>query len=101
MVVLLLVEEGGRAAVVVWLGWAQVPAEVSSVSLLMVGLFQVLCVLARRPLLSLHTQHAPVAGLQRGTLLIEEQAAGADMRQVPVCVEAILQERGTFPLTRA
>lgn len=99
MVVLFPVEEGGATAVLVGLCWVQVRTDVS-VSLL-VGLFQVLCVLVWLPLPPLYTQHAPVAVLQRGTLLIEEQAAGADMRQVPVCVDAILQDRGTLPLTRA
>lgn len=78
MVVLFLVEEGGATAVLVGLCWVQVCADVC-VSLL-VGHFHVLCVLVWLPLPRLYTQHAPVAVLQRGTLLIEEQAAGADCK---------------------
>lgn len=72
--------EWGRGCVAVacrlWLGLAQVPAHKSRMILLM-AVFQVLY-MSRHPLHPLHTQHAPVAVLHWGTLVIEEQAAGAD-----------------------
>ncbi len=47
---------------------------------LFMAIFQVLY-MSRHPLHPLHTQHAPVAVLHWGTLVIEEQAAGADYTQ--------------------
>ncbi len=44
------------------------------------AIFQVLY-MSRHPLHPVHTQHAPVAVLHWGTLVIEEQAAGADYTQ--------------------
>lgn len=58
------------------LGLVQVPAHESRV-ILLVAVLQVLYV-SRHPLHPLHTQQAPVAVLHWATLVIEEQATGAD-----------------------
>lgn len=74
--------EWGRGCVAVacrlWLSLAQVPAHESRM-ILLVAVLQVLYV-SRHPLHPLHTQHAPVAVLHWATLVIEEQAAGADYK---------------------
>lgn len=72
--------EWGRGCVAVAcrlrLGLVQVPAHESRM-ILLVAVLQVLYV-SRHPLHPLHTQQAPVAVLHWATLVIEEQATGAD-----------------------
>lgn len=65
-----------------------------------VGVVEGVALLWLLPAPRLHLQEAPGTVLHLGALVMEEQAAGTDIRQVLVCVEAIFEEREIFPVTR-